>query len=87
MLALCGALLSSPVAAASGNAAPADRAAAPAPVTTAEIPDASGASDHPFRLGNIGKPAFFGLIAAAFLFFAALASAHEKKKPSRRPPV
>jgi hypothetical protein len=58
-------------------------------VTTAEIPDATGAADHAYGLGNIGQPAFFGLIAFVFLLVAALASAHEKKKgpvSSRRPP-
>jgi hypothetical protein len=60
----------------------------PAPVTTAEVPDATGASDHAYGLGNIGQPAFFGLIAFVFLIMAAWASAHEKKGPksSRRPP-
>ena len=60
-----------------------------APVTVAEVPDATGAADHAYRLGNIGQPAFFGLIAFVFLLMAAWASAHEKKKgpaSSRRPP-
>jgi hypothetical protein len=60
-----------------------------APVTIAEVPDATGAADHAYGLGNIGQPAFFGLIAFVFLIMAAWASAHEKKKgptSSRRPP-
>jgi hypothetical protein len=60
-----------------------------APVTIAEVPDATGAADHAYGLGNIGQPAFFGLIAFVFLVFAALAGAHETKKApgsSRRPP-
>jgi hypothetical protein len=60
-----------------------------APVTVAEVPDATGSSDHAYGLGNIGQPAFFGLIAFVFLIMAAWASAHEKKKgpaSSRRPP-
>jgi len=58
----------------------------PAPVTIAEIPDRAGAADHPYALGNIGQPAFFGLIAFAFLVLAACASAHEKKRKSSRAP-
>ena len=60
-----------------------------APVTIAEVPDATGAADHAYGLGNIGQPAFFGLIAFVFLIMAAWASAHEKKQgaaSSRRPP-
>ena len=58
-------------------------------MTLAEVPDATGAADHAYGLGNIGKPAFFGLIAFVFLVMAAWASAHEKKQApasSRRPP-
>ena len=60
-----------------------------APVTIAEVPDATGAADHAYGLGNIGQPAFFGLIAFVFLVLAAIAGAHETKKTpasSRRPP-
>jgi hypothetical protein len=58
----------------------------PAPVTTAEVPDATGAADHPFQLGNVGRPVFFGLIAASFLAMCAILAGRGKVPRSRRPP-
>lgn len=86
------ALSAPPAAAQPGAAQPGSApavAAQPAPsnvVTTAEIPDRTGASDHPYRLGNVGRSVFFGIIAIAFLVVSAIAAAADPKKPrSRRP--
>lgn len=56
-----------------------------APVTTHEIPGDAHASDHPYRLGNVGRSVFFGLVGAGFLAFCALVTARDGKPRSRRP--
>jgi hypothetical protein len=46
--------------------------AEPLPVTISTLPDASGASSDPFKVGNLIRPAMLGLIAALFLICGAL---------------
>jgi hypothetical protein len=49
-------------------------------VTVAEVPDASGASDHPYRLGNVARPIFHGALGFAFLVLCGVAADRAKKR-------